>query len=210
MSVQIGMVQTFADVKADRGQALKIVEESAEVFSAIEDIENCSRQSADSCNAWACYESCAYRNEAVNEIADVIQACANMLTALGVDDMTAAMDACKAKNQERGRRYVKAICDKPNWDYCETCERLEMYEHINSNQKGTIADMREELELASVKLAQSKETNKTIRKQNKKYRAQLRKLNDNCELWRGKCGAMLDVAQEIQRIGDITNDEPMF
>lgn len=89
MTVKIGEVTTFANPKADKAQVLKVLEESAEVFSAWED-----------------YTS-TYDEELlpplVDECADVIQATCNLLAALGVDDMRDAMRACEARNRERGR-----------------------------------------------------------------------------------------------------------
>lgn len=103
MAVLFGTIETFPNPKADRAQALKILEESAEVFSAMEQMEDCATSIDDDCKEWACYETCMYRGNLVDEIADTIQACANLLQALGVDDMRAAMQACRVRNVDRGR-----------------------------------------------------------------------------------------------------------
>ena len=89
MPVIIGEVTTFANVQPDKAQALKIGEECMEVFSAWEDWE--------STHDWELLP------HLVDECADVIQATANLLAALGVDDMRDAMQACEARNRERGR-----------------------------------------------------------------------------------------------------------
>lgn len=94
MAVEIGTVQTFAGVSPDKAQALKVLEEAAEVFGAwqlwdgLDPDEKC-----DGFNA-ACLMS---------ECADVIQATCNLLTAYGVTDFTAFMEGCRRRNVERGR-----------------------------------------------------------------------------------------------------------
>ncbi len=111
MAVKIGTVATSADAKPDKAQALKILEESAEVFSAWQDIynecadyTNCATCRANILNSKIPYQ-CDLCAKLVNECADVIQAVCNMLAALGVDDLTAVLDRCKQKNIERGREY---------------------------------------------------------------------------------------------------------
>ena len=91
MSVYIGDVQTFAGVIADKPQALKVIEESAEVFSAWERLR--------------VFDSDEVKGRLVEEIADTIQACANLLAAIGVDDMRQPMQVCYVRNKERGREY---------------------------------------------------------------------------------------------------------
>jgi phosphoribosyl-ATP pyrophosphohydrolase len=82
MSVRIGKVATFVDPKANKAQALKPLEEAAEVFAA-----------------WQGGE----KDKIVSECADVITATCNLLAAIGVDDMHEAMSECKARNDARGR-----------------------------------------------------------------------------------------------------------
>lgn len=89
MTVYIGKIATFPHVKPDKAQVVKIGEECMEVFSAWENWQNTHD-----------YELLPHL---VDEIADVIQATANLLAALGVDDMREAMKACEARNRERGR-----------------------------------------------------------------------------------------------------------
>lgn len=89
MSVYIGAVETFKSVRLDKAQALKPLEEAAEVFGA-----------------WQRFYGCPTKtNEEVlmDECADVIQATCNLLAALGVTDMTEAMRRCERRNRERGR-----------------------------------------------------------------------------------------------------------
>lgn len=94
MTVEIGTVQTFADVKADKAQALKVLEEAAEVFGAWQlwdDLEPGEKR--DGFNV-VCL---------MNECADVIQATCNLVAAYGVTDFTGFMEACLKRNAERGR-----------------------------------------------------------------------------------------------------------
>ena len=94
MAVEIGTVQTFGDVRSDKAQALKVLEEAAEVFGAwqlwddLDPDEKCDGFSA------ACLMS---------ECADVIQATCNLLAAYGVTDFTVFMETCWKRNVERGR-----------------------------------------------------------------------------------------------------------
>ena len=94
MAVEIGTVQTFADVRHDKTQALKVLEEAAEVFGAWQlwdDLE--PGEKCDGFNA-ACL---------MGECADVIQATCNLVAAYGVTDFTTFMEACRRRNVERGR-----------------------------------------------------------------------------------------------------------
>lgn len=88
--VNIGEVATFPGVKADKAQALKVLEEAAEVFGAL--------QAADECN-----QPNLSRLLVLNECADNIQATCNLLAALGVTDFAPYMDMCRKRNEERGR-----------------------------------------------------------------------------------------------------------
>lgn len=103
MAVKIGTVSTFADVKPDKAQAVKILEESVEVFAAW---QGCACGDWNECaNSIQARSPCFAYAALVNECADVIQAVCNLLAALGVDDLTAVLDRCKQKNIERGREY---------------------------------------------------------------------------------------------------------
>lgn len=89
MPINIGEVSTFPNVRADKAQVVKIGEECMEVFSAWE--------------RWTIMGTQATKVRIVEEAADVIQACANLAAALGVDDMREAMKACEERNRKRGR-----------------------------------------------------------------------------------------------------------
>lgn len=89
-SVNIGEVATFPGVKADKAQVLKVLEEAAEVFGAWQalDTGECSSRK---------------RIAVLDECADVIQAVANLIDAMGERDFAPYMDACRERNEERGR-----------------------------------------------------------------------------------------------------------
>lgn len=88
--VNIGKVETFPGVKADKAQALKVLEEAAEVFGAWQalDTGECSSSK---------------RVDVLNECADVIQSVANLIYAMGERDFAPYMDECRKRNEERGR-----------------------------------------------------------------------------------------------------------
>lgn len=94
MAVKLGTVQTFVGVRPDKAQALKVLEEAAEVFGAWQlwdDLGPDERR--DGFNVGCLMSECA----------DVIQATCNLISAYGVTDFTAFMEACRKRNVERGR-----------------------------------------------------------------------------------------------------------
>ena len=102
MRVTIGEVATFPDPQADKAQVMKVLEECAEVFSAWEDW-----QSLDMFDDSVF--SRALEQRIIDECADLIQATCNLLAGLGVEDMSRAMEACRKRNEERGR-----LCKSPS------------------------------------------------------------------------------------------------
>ena len=90
MGVSIGNVATFPGARADKDQALKVLEEAAEVFGA-----------------WQVLDSAIYKDipslNLLNECADLIQATCNLIAAMGVTDFAPYMGACRIRNEERGR-----------------------------------------------------------------------------------------------------------
>ena len=103
MNVNIPPVRTFPHVEASKAQALKPLEESAEVLAAWQACAN-------DCESPMCREChnarrglCGTFIRLVDECCDVIQATCNLLAALGVADLTEAMAACERRNRERGR-----------------------------------------------------------------------------------------------------------
>ena len=87
--VIIPPVRTFQGVAPDKAQALKPLEEAAEVFSAWENFRDDA--------------SDVKRSAVVDECADVIQATLNLVAALGVEDFGPYMKSCEKRNRERGR-----------------------------------------------------------------------------------------------------------
>lgn len=84
--VQFGPVLTFSHdlIHDDKTQALKPIEEAAEIFGAWQEGD---------------------REKTLDECADAIQAIANLCQALGQYDMTPYMVRCRERNEARGRIY---------------------------------------------------------------------------------------------------------
>ena len=91
--VIVGSVATFDAVRPDKAQALKVLEEASEVYSAWQ--------------AWNEYPDAEVKGECaqavMEECADVIQATANLAKAMGCDDMRLDMMDCEDRNRRRGR-----------------------------------------------------------------------------------------------------------
>lgn len=91
--VIIPPVRTFASIAADKAQALKVLEEAAEVFGAWQKFDLAETPG----------ERAAAMREVLDETADVVQACCNLAWAFGMHDLHAEMAACEARNEKRGR-----------------------------------------------------------------------------------------------------------
>lgn len=99
MSVYIGAVETFPNVKPDKEQALKVLEEAAEVFGAWQKWQQV--KSADE-GSFAPGEADSLR-DILGECADVIQAVCNLVDGLGESAFDGFMEECAAVNRARGR-----------------------------------------------------------------------------------------------------------
>ena len=91
-TINVGEVTVFDHVEPNKEQALKPLEEAAEVFGAWQE--------------WEETKSMADRVHVISEIADTIQACVNLAAAMeymGIDTLEPAMNMCKKRNIERGR-----------------------------------------------------------------------------------------------------------
>lgn len=96
--VQVGSVRRFDDVKPDKEQALKVLEEASEVHGAWQ-----AMTSAELAHGGDCVLARLWRKRLLDECADVIQATLNLVAELGVEDFRPWMDECEARNRERGR-----------------------------------------------------------------------------------------------------------
>lgn len=87
--VHVGDVKPFPNVKPDKAQALKVLEEAAEVFGAWQEWE----QAKDNYS----------KKRLFHEIADVMQACVNLLAAYNVENFHLYVQICEERNRARGR-----------------------------------------------------------------------------------------------------------
>lgn len=97
--IKLGGVRAFPDAQPTKEQAVKVLEEAAEVVEAFKrvdvgDLLPVARQ-FDDCNSRI--------KPLMGEIADTVTACCNLAAALGVTDLTPHLAACEEKNRRRGR-----------------------------------------------------------------------------------------------------------
>ena len=98
--MHIGEGATFAWTRNDKTQALKPLEEAAEVFGKWQAMKQECDDDCRGCDCW-----CINHALLIDECADVIQSVVNLLDSIGVTEMTLAMDDCRARNEERRRVY---------------------------------------------------------------------------------------------------------
>lgn len=96
--IKLGGVRAFPGAVPDKAQALKVLEEAAEVVEAFKradpgDVLPVARQFPD-CNKRIL--------PLVDEIADTITASCNLAASLGVDDLTPYLTRCEERNRKRG------------------------------------------------------------------------------------------------------------
>lgn len=92
--MKLGNVLPFPGAKPDKAQALKPLEEAAEVFGAWQEWEHGTDEQ---------WSSESLKRFLMGEIADTIQASCNLAAALGVTDLTPYLARCEEKNRKRGR-----------------------------------------------------------------------------------------------------------
>ena len=92
--VKLGNVRPFPGAVPDKAQALKPLEEASEVREAWSLLDGMLSIGLDGEHE---------REMLLDEIADCIQACANLAAALGATDMTTYLARCEERNRERGR-----------------------------------------------------------------------------------------------------------
>lgn len=86
--IQIGAVKTLPEYeRADKAQAVKVLEEAAEVFAAWQNLDY-AWQNLDTAETYSCYEDQTIaRTDLVFECADVIITVCHLLAGLGVVDV---------------------------------------------------------------------------------------------------------------------------
>lgn len=91
-------LRTFREVRDDKAQALKPLEEAAEVFGAWQLHDGVRHSQIMAARR-------AYREDLIDECMGVVQAVVNLLDAEGFtqEDVDAAIGRCNARNWERGR-----------------------------------------------------------------------------------------------------------
>lgn len=100
--VEIGSVAVFRDLEASKAQALKPLEEAAEVFGAWQEWDRFHRVHSVFDHPKAMTAK-AMKESIIAECCDTIQACCNLAAALGVYDLTPYLARCEERNRERGR-----------------------------------------------------------------------------------------------------------
>lgn len=90
-------MRVFDEVNDDRHQALKPLEEAAEVFAAWQARHGTRPATRDACGA--------SRTDLIDECVDTVQAAANMLAAVGATqgEVDAAIERMDERNGDRGR-----------------------------------------------------------------------------------------------------------
>jgi len=102
--VHVGSVRRFDEVKPDKAQALKVLEEAAEVFGAWQAWQE-NGPTMDNTEA-------GLVDRIIDECADVIQATLNLVAAYGVEDFRPYLKACERRNRERGRITDGKVVDE--------------------------------------------------------------------------------------------------
>lgn len=99
--VTIPTIKAFCNLEP-KAQALKPLEEAAEVFGAWQNIDRMSAKFVN-VDVVSAETICALERDLMDEIADCIQSCANLAAMVGVSDLTPYMERCEERNRERGR-----------------------------------------------------------------------------------------------------------
>lgn len=91
-------LRAFREVRDDKAQALKPLEEAAEVYGAWQDCDDMRYSPIMTARR-------VYRESLIDECMDVVQAVVNLLDAEGFtqEDVDAAIERCNERNRERGR-----------------------------------------------------------------------------------------------------------
>lgn len=98
--MRVVATEPFIDLKPDKEQAVKVLEEAAELYAAWQLYEQAKKLGDEKREA-------AARRHFEDEAADVVQAVGNLCDSEGVNDLRRAQKACNMRNRLRGR-YGKA------------------------------------------------------------------------------------------------------
>ena len=101
-TVNVGKVAVFREVKDDKAQALKVLEEAAEVVEAWKAYSE-AKAAGEAMGVPRHEIAMGARDDLLDEIADVVQASMNLASALGIVDFTERMRMCRVRNEKRGR-----------------------------------------------------------------------------------------------------------
>lgn len=100
--IKLGGVRAFPRVEPTKEQAVKVLEEAAEVFGAWREWDRFHRVHSVFDHPKAMTAK-AMKESIIAECCDTIQACCNLAAALGVTDLTPHLAACEERNRKRGR-----------------------------------------------------------------------------------------------------------
>lgn len=92
--VNVGVVKPFPNVKSTKEQALKVLEEAAEVLVR-------GKRRIRGANSW--HEIARLEEALFDEIADLIQATCNLSASMAVTDLRPYIKRCEQRNEARGR-----------------------------------------------------------------------------------------------------------
>ena len=101
--VKLTNIRAFPNARPDKAQALKVLEEAAEVVEAFKKwflangFQKCNAEKVPADFADAEFA------DLMDEIADTIQASCNLAAAMGVTDLTPYLARCEERNWHRGR-----------------------------------------------------------------------------------------------------------
>ena len=100
--VKLTNVRTFPNAAPTKAQALKVLEEAAEVFGAWQEWDrfHITHPVFDHPKAMTAK---AMKESIIAECCDTIQACCNLAASLGVTDLTPYLARCEERNRKRGR-----------------------------------------------------------------------------------------------------------
>lgn len=101
--IKLGGIRAFPNAQPTKEQAVKVLEEAAEVFGAWQEAEISKTAYADPEEREVSGYAFGYGEVLLDEIADTIQASCNLAAALGVTDLTPYLARCEERNRHRGR-----------------------------------------------------------------------------------------------------------